>query len=42
MSEKLFDQEEVWLGVEGGVESEDWSRAFKAVAWEVEFGHRVY
>ena len=42
MGEEFFDDEEVRLGVEGGIEGEDGPRAFEAVPGEVEFGHGVY
>ena len=37
MSEEFFDEEEMRLGIENGVEREDGARAFKAITGEVEF-----
>ena len=41
VGEEFFDEGEVGLGVEGGVEGEDGAGAFEAVAGEVELGHGV-
>ena len=37
VSEELFDDEKVRLGRKRGVKGKDWSGAFQAVAWEMEF-----
>ncbi len=42
VQEELFDEAEVRVGVEGGVEGEDGPGAFEAVACEVELFHRVH
>ena len=42
VEEKFFDDAQVWLFVEGGVEGEDGPGAFEAVACEMEFLHCMY
>lgn len=41
MKEEFFDDNEVWLLVESGVEGEDGTRAFQTVACEVQLVHCV-
>ena len=42
MKEELFEDAEVWGGVEGGVEGEDRARAFETVSCKVELLHCVH